>query len=204
MNPAPTVYILDDEEPVRKSLQLLIRSEGLGVRCFASAQELLDALEDIGPGCLVLDVCMPDVGGLELHQTLRERHVQLPVIILTGHGDVATAVKAMKGGAADFLEKPFDSEELLGRIRECLKGDARRRDTDEWRAEVARRLSLLTPREREVMSGLVDGKRNKQIAADLNISTRTAELHRASVMEKLQAKSLSDVVRIALMAGNES
>lgn len=195
-----TVYIVDDEEPVRKALRFLTKSDGIKSESFETAQAFLDALERIGPGCLLLDVCMPDMSGLELQEALRERKFEIPVIILTGHADVPTAVRAMKGGASDFVEKPFDGEELLERIHQCLSGEAKRRRTAEWRRQAAERLARLTRREREVMEGLVAGKRNKQIAEELFISFRTVELHRSSIMTKFEANSLSDVVRIALLA----
>ncbi len=195
-----TVYIVDDEEPVRKALRFLTKSDGIKSESFATAQAFLDAIDRIGPGCLLLDVCMPDMSGLELQEALRARNLEIPVIILTGHADVPTAVRAMKSGASDFVEKPFDGEELLDRIHQCLSGEAKRRRTIEWRRQAAERLARLTRREREVMEGLVAGKRNKQIAEELFISFRTVELHRSSIMTKFEANSLSDVVRIALLA----
>lgn len=198
-----TVYIVDDEESVRKALRFLTKSDGLKSESFETAQAFLDSLDRIGPGCLLLDVCMPDMTGLELQEALCERKVEIPVIIITGHADVATAVRAMKGGASDFIEKPFDSDELLKRIHQCLNGEAKRRHSVDWRKQAAESLSRLTRREREVMQGLVAGKRNKQIAEDLFISFRTVELHRASIMEKLDANSLSDVVRIAILTESE-
>lgn len=193
-----TIYIVDDEEPVRKALKLLVKAEGLDSRCFGSARAFLDGVDDLGPGCLLLDVCMPDMTGLELQEALRERQIQLPVIILTGHADVPTAVRAMKGGACDFVEKPFDSNELLRRIHECLNSEEKQRHKAEMRRQAVERVERLTPREREVMDGLVAGKRNKRIAEELFISFRTVELHRASIMEKLEANSLSDIVRTAM------
>jgi two-component system response regulator FixJ len=195
-----TVYIVDDEEPVRDALRFLTRSDGLASESFATAKAFLDSLERIGPGCLLLDVCMPDMTGLELQEALQERKADIPVIILTGHADVATAVRAMKGGATDFIEKPFDSDDLLVRVHKCLSGEAKQRETLEGRKQASERLEKLTRREREVMQGLVEGKRNKQIGEQLFISFRTVELHRASIMVKLEANSLSDVVRIALLA----
>ena len=195
-----TVYIVDDEEPVRKTLCFLAKSEGLKSESFATAQAFLDALDRIGPGCLLLDVCMPDMSGLELQEALRERQSEIPIIVITGHADVPTAVRAMKGGASDFIEKPIDSDELLERIHQCLNGEASRRRSVEWRKQATERLSRLTRRELQVMDGLVAGKRNKQIAEELFISYRTVELHRSSIMEKLEANSLSDVVRIAILA----
>jgi two-component system, LuxR family, response regulator FixJ len=198
-----TVYIVDDEEPVRNALSFLAKSDGLKSESFPTAKAFLDALDRIGYGCLLLDVCMPDMTGLELQQALRQRKAAIPVIVITGHADVATAVQAMKAGASDFIEKPFDSEELLERIHKCLSGEAEQRKDADWRKQAAERLSLLTRREHEVMVGLVAGKRNKQIAEDLFISSRTVELHRSSIMVKLDANSLSDIVRIALLVDDE-
>lgn len=198
-----TVYIVDDEEPVRKALQFLTKSDGLKSESFATAQAFIDSLDKLEPGCLLLDVCMPNMSGLELQEILRNRKVEIPIIIITGHADVPTAVKAMKDGACDFIEKPFDGDKLLLCIHRCLSGAAKQRSSTEWRKLALQRLARLTRREVQVMQGLVDGKRNKQVAHELSISCRTVELHRASVMEKLEAKSLSDVVRIALLAENE-
>ena len=200
MTEQQTLYIVDDEQPVRKALSLLARADGLKSESFDSAKAFLEVLERIGPGCLLLDVCMPDMTGLELQKELRERGVDLPVIVITGHGDVPTAVQAMKAGAADFVEKPLDSVDLMMRVHNCLNGEAERRQTQQGIEEARALLALLTPRERQVMEGLVAGRRNKQIARDLFISFRTVELHRAKVMEKLKANSLSDVVRVALLS----
>jgi two-component system, LuxR family, response regulator FixJ len=198
------IYIVDDDEPVRRALSLLARSEGLESESFASGTAFLaaiDAIEsDALSGCLLLDVCMPDFSGLELQHELTRRGVQIPVIVITGHGDVPTAVQAMKGGALDFVEKPLDVDDLLLRIRSCLSGESARRQTAQGQQEACRRVGLLTPREREVMAGIVAGLRNKEIARKLSISFRTVELHRAKVMEKLDARSPSDVVRIALLS----
>jgi two-component system response regulator FixJ len=202
-NKGQTIYIVDDEEPVRKALGLLVKAEGLESRCYETARAFLDSIEGIGPGCLLLDVCMPDMTGLELQEELVARQVQLPVIILTGHADVPTAVRAMKGGACDFVEKPFDTDELLRRIHECLSNERKQRHKADMQRQARERLARLTPREREVMEGLVAGKRNKRIAEELFISFRTVELHRASIMEKLEANSLSDIVRAAMWADSD-
>jgi two-component system response regulator FixJ len=195
-----TIYIVDDEEPVRKALYMLAKSDGLKSEVFESAQTFLNKLDELGPGCLLLDVCMPDINGLEVQEALRKRGIALPVIVITGHGDVATAVRAMKGGASDFIEKPFDADELLQRVHECLDRESERRNQLELKEEAVRLLERLTRREREVMDKLVEGLRNKEVAASLHISFRTVELHRASIMEKLGAHSLSDIVRIAMTA----
>lgn len=193
------VYIVDDEEPLRKSLQKLLKSVGYESRSFASAEEFLHAVDTLSPGCILLDVCMPGLSGLELQRVLRERRVEMPVIIISGHADVPMAVRAMKSGAADFIEKPCKTEELLVRVRDCLAGESEKQASHELHKEVESRLALLTRREKDVMNALVEGKRNKEIAADLGLSTRTVEAHRASLMDKLKAKSLSDVVRQALI-----
>lgn len=198
-----TVYIVDDEEPVRKALCFLTKSDGLKYESFETARAFLDALDRIKNGCLLLDVCMPDMTGLELQEVLRERKAEIPVIVITGHADVATAVQAMKAGASDFIEKPFDSEDLLERIHKCLSGEAARQKSIGWRKQATDKLLRLTSREYEVMEGLVAGKRNKQIAEELFISSRTVELHRSSIMEKLDANSLSDIVRLALLADDK-
>ncbi len=198
------VYIVDDDEPVRRALSLLARSEGLASESFDCGAAFLAAIEGIEPealtGCLLLDVCMPDTNGLELQREIKRRGIQLPVIVITGHGDVPTAVQAMKGGALDFVEKPLDVDDLLVRIHGCLNGESARRQTARGRLDARQRVELLTPRERQVMEGMVAGLRNKEIARTLEISYRTVELHRAKVMEKLDAKTPSDVVRIALLS----
>lgn len=199
-----TVYIVDDEEPVRKALSLLTKSDGLVSESFANSQDFLKQLPQIKPGCLLLDVCMPDMSGLELQEILQEQNSDIPVIILTGHADIPTAVRAMKGGASDFIEKPFDSEELLERIHQCLDRAKEHQNEIEWRRKVAQKMTSLTKRELQVMQGMVDGKRNKQIADTLFISFRTVELHRSSLMKKLGASSLSDVVRISILVDSDS
>lgn len=198
------LYIVDDDEPVRRALSLLARSEGLEAEAFDGGAAFLAAIEGVEPealsGCLLLDICMPDTSGLDVQREVQRRGVQLPVIVITGHGDVPTAVQAMKGGALDFVEKPLDVDDLLVRIRGCLSGETARRQTEQGRQLARQRVALLTPREREVMQGIVAGLRNKEIARELDISFRTVELHRAKVMEKLDARSPSDVVRIAMLS----
>ena len=198
MQSEPTVYVVDDDEPIRDSLRMLLGSAGLPVETFASAQQFLAAYTPPAPGCLLVDVRMPGMSGLELQELLAARKIALPVIVITGHGHVAMAVRAMKAGAADFVEKPFDDELLLECIRRTLARDADTRRRQSRSSESTQRLAALTPREREIMEHLVAGKSNKAIAADLGISARTVEVHRARIMEKLEAKSLADVVRIAL------
>lgn len=197
-----TVYIVDDDDAVRKALELLVKSEGLQALGFSNALMFLESAENLQPGCLLLDICMPGMNGLELQKLLQERKTDIPVIVLTGHADVPAAVTAMKCGAFDFIEKPFDAHALLAQIRHCLDLEKSQRDKERLRKRACRSLASLTPREKQVMEGLVDGKRNKQIANELFISFRTVELHRANIMNKLHANTLSDIVRTAILADN--
>jgi len=199
-----TVFVVDDDQAMRNSLKWLISSVGMRVETFASADDFLAGYYPGRAGCLLLDVRMPGMSGLELQEVLAERDIQLPVIIITGHGDVPMAVRALKSGAIDFIEKPFNDELLLDAIRNALVLDERRRDVQQERAEVAGRLIQLTPREREVMDMVTDGKSNKEIAADLGVSAKTVEAHRARVMEKMCAGSLAELVRMALVVREES
>jgi two-component system response regulator FixJ len=195
------VHIIDDDEALRESLTFLLRSAKHDVRSYASAKAFLEALPDAGFGCIVTDVRMPGMSGIELLRRLKELNVAVPVIVVTGHGDVALAVEAMKIGAVDFLEKPFDDEVLMASVEAALRqqdGQARRQSE---RAEVESRVAALSPRERDVLGGLVAGRANKQIAFDLGISPRTVEIYRANLMSKMQAGSLSDLVRMALIVG---
>lgn len=197
------VHIVDDDNALRSSLQLLMKSEGIPSLAYESAEHFLDSYDPSVPGCLLADVRMSGMSGLELHSFLNKQHFPLPVIMMTGHGDIPMAVQAMKEGALDFFVKPFDNDELMHRIRECLTKckDVFKAYNDHYR--YAEQIALLTPREHEVMHLLVAGKPNKVIASILGISTRTVELHRAKVMEKLKARSLSDVVRLSLQAENK-
>ena len=192
------VVVIDDDEGVLDSLEVLLAAEGFAVATYSSARAFLDDRRASPPGCLVTDVRMPDLGGLELVAALRRRGPLPPVIVMTGHGDVPMAVKAMKLGARDFIEKPFEPDVLVAGIREALAAGAAAGDAD---AEIGRRLAALTPREREVLEQLVIGRPNKAIARELGISPRTVEIHRARVMEKMQAGSLSQLVRMAFVAG---
>ncbi len=201
MSSEQTVFVVDDDAAVRDSLSWLIKSVGLNVESYASAQDFLDALDPKGRGCVVLDVRMPGMSGLELQEKLVADDVSVPVIMLTGHGDVPMAVRAVKAGAFDFIEKPFNDQVLLDRIQQALKQEQQTRQVEEQRAQVVSRLALLTPREREVLSWVVSGNPNKVIAAQLGISCRTVEIHRGRVMEKMQARSLSELVRIGLTSG---
>jgi FixJ family two-component response regulator len=193
----PTVFIVDDDDAVRRFLSGLIESVELRVETFASARDFLEAYEPGRPGCLVLDVRMPGMSGLELQRALADRAIDLPVIVLTGHGNVQLAVHAMKAGAIDFVEKPFDNEMLLDRIQKAVAENVRAgSERIKW-IEIAERMQLLTPREREVLDLVVAGQTNKGVARDLDISERTVEIHRANVMRKMQAKSLADLVKMA-------
>jgi FixJ family two-component response regulator len=193
-----TVFVVDDDQPVRDALKLLLRSVGRQVEVYASAQEFLDAYTDDRAGCLVLDVRMPGMSGLELQDKLNDRRAILPIIFITGHGDVPMAVETLQAGAMDFLQKPFRDQELLDRIAKALERDAENRRELLELKQIARRFRELTARERAVLELVVQGKANKVIAGDLDISQRTVEIHRARVMEKTQAGSLAHLIRMAL------
>lgn len=201
--PEATVFVVDDDDAVRESLAFLIRSIGLKVENFASAQDFLRQYNAARPGCLVLDIRMPGMSGLELQDKLNQMDSMLPIIFITGHGDVPMAVKAIKAGAADFVQKPFRDQELIDRIREVLEEDASARVEKLQKAEILKRMSTLTEREREVMEQVVDGKANKVVAIDLNVSQRTVEIHRANVMDKMKARSLAQLVRLVMKARGE-
>jgi FixJ family two-component response regulator len=193
---SPTVFIVDDDAAIRFAMQSLMESVGLQHEIFASADEFLEKVTAQPPGCLVLDIRMPGLGGLELQQELISRNNTLPIIFITGHGDVPMAVEAMQKGAVDFIQKPFRDQELLDRIREALATDQRRRAKRERVEQVRARLAKLTKREREVFDLVVTGKPNKIIAFELDVSQRTIEIHRARVMEKMEAGSLADLVKM--------
>jgi len=194
------VHVIDDDEGLRESLAFLLRSAALEVRSFDSAKAFLGALPDATPGCVITDVRMPDMSGIELLRRLKELKVGVPVIVITGHGDIALAVEAMKIGASDFFEKPFDDDLLLASVRAALRQQADQTKRGAERADIEHRISTLSPREKDVLAGLIDGRANKQIAFDLGISPRTVEIYRANLMNKMQAGSLSDLVRMALLA----
>jgi two-component system response regulator FixJ len=194
------VHIIDDDVDVRQSLAFLLSTEGHAVRVHDSALAFLKALPGAQDGCVITDIRMPDMDGLELQRRLNELKAGFPVIIMTGHGDVSLAVTAMKAGAVDFIEKPFDDEALLSAVRTALARHAMDSEREARLAAVQGRLAGLSPREREVLQGLVAGKANKMIAYDLGISARTVEVHRANVMTKMQADSLSELVRMVLAA----
>jgi FixJ family two-component response regulator len=200
----PIVYIVDDDEAIRDALRLLMKSANLRVLCCATAEEFLGSYKSELPGCLVLDVRMPGMSGLDLQRLLKERHIGIPVVIMTGHGDVSMAVQAMKGGAVDFVEKPFKNDVLLERVQQCLRIDIDERAKHRQNAEAASRIASLTQREREVMDLLIQGKRNKAIASELGISNRTVEAHRAKIMEKMRAHSISDIMRLSYAAGERA
>lgn len=193
------VYAIDDDRAVRESLGLLMKSMGISARLFESAQTFLDAYRADMRGCIVLDIRMPGMSGIELHRQLIDLHCTMPVIFVTGHGDVPMAVEAMQNGAFDFIQKPFRDQELLDRINQALTWDDEHRSEEERKRAVQVRFDTLTPREREVMGCVVRGLANKVIAMDLDLSQRTVEIHRARVMEKMDSRSLADLVRMSLL-----
>ena len=201
MTSDPTIFVVDDDAAVRDSLEALLESAGLTVEVYASGRQFLQEFTAPPSGCLLLDVRMPDISGLELLQELATRGKRLPVIIITAYGDVPLAVNAMKAGAVDFIEKPFADEVILDSIRRALEHGAKVQQTELSADDLAARTALLTPREREVLERLVLGRLNKEIAYDLGISPRTVEIHRARVMEKMQARNLAQLVRMGLAIG---
>jgi FixJ family two-component response regulator len=203
-SPAPTVYVVDDDDGMRRALDTLLSTVGYKTAVFSRPGEFLAAFKPDASGCLVLDIRMPDMSGLELQQHLNRLGSMLPVIFITGHGDVPMAVQAMKEGAFEFIQKPFRDQDLLDRINHALKQDAENRSTVARRAEVLHRLESLTPRERQVMDLVVDGAANKVIAIDLDLSERTVEIHRAKVMEKMGARSVAHLVKLHLTLSDKS
>jgi len=200
----PMVFVVDDDPGLRQSLARLIRSAGMEVKTFASPQELLDQGPPPGPGCLILDVHLPGLNGLELQQELAARKISTPIIFITGQGDIPTSVKAMKGGAIDFLTKPFKASDLLAGIQEAFNKDRQFRTTQIEIDQIQDRLHSLTPREREVLNLVVTGMMNKQIAAELRASEKTIKVHRSRVMRKMQVASIADLVRAAERVKAES
>jgi two-component system, LuxR family, response regulator FixJ len=194
----PTVFIVDDDDAVRGSLRLLLKSVGLAATTLSSAQDFLATYDPQQPGCLILDVRMPGMSGLELQQLLNLRGAIIPVIFITGHGDIPMAVEAMQQGAFDFLQKPFRDQDLIDRIQRALAKDQTGRAELQERSRIKQRLETLTAREREVLELVTSGKPNKIMAADLGVSQRTVEIHRARVMEKMGASSLAQLVRMVL------
>ncbi|MCC5866972.1 MAG: response regulator transcription factor [Gammaproteobacteria bacterium] len=191
-----TVFIVDDDHAVRDALRLLLKSVGLPAEVFASGDEFLAAWQPGLRGCIVADIRMPGMSGLEMHEALQQRGCRLPVIFITGHGDVPMAVEAMKAGALDFVQKPFRDQDLLDRINEGLQQEKSLREVEVEIEELTARLRALTPRERQVLERVVSGQPNKVIAMDLKVSQRTVEIHRARVMEKMQARSLAQLVKM--------
>lgn len=195
------VHVIDDDEALRESLAFLLRTANIEVRTYPSAAAFLDALPDARASCVITDVRMPGMSGIDLLRRLQELKIGMPVIVITGHGDVPLAVEAMKIGALDFLEKPFDDQVLLTSVRSALMRQDGNTKRHTERAEIESKLAALSNRERDVLGGLVAGRANKQIAYDLGISPRTVEIYRANLMNKMQAGSLSDLVRMALIVG---
>jgi two-component system response regulator FixJ len=196
-----TIYVIDDDDAVRQSLEFMLKAAGINSRGFDSAKAFMMVLPEISSGCIVTDVRMPDITGIDLLRHVKKTNPDLPVIVITGHGDISLAVEAMKIGATDFLEKPFDGQQLLTAVRSALSQDA---DIGKRKAELAgiqEKIAALSNRERQVLEGLVGGSANKNIAFDLGISPRTVEIYRANLMTKMAANSLSDLVRMAMMAG---
>jgi FixJ family two-component response regulator len=194
--PSPTVFVVDDYAPVRSAVSRLLRAAGFAVAVFASAEEFLAQFDPYIPGCLVLDLAMPAVNGLELQRILAKTGSVLPIIFLTSHGDIPKSVQAMKHGASDFLTKPVNDEDLLAAIRVAIERDRTLRREQTELSEIRARLATLTPREREVLEHVVTGKLNKQIAADLGTVEQTVKVHRARVMEKLKVQSVAELVRL--------
>ncbi|MCK4658064.1 MAG: response regulator transcription factor [Phycisphaerae bacterium] len=200
MESVPTVFVVDDDEAVRRQLQWLLESVGLSAESFGSAQGFQEACDPTRPGCLILDVRMPEMSGLDLQERLVAQGSGLPVIFVTGYGDVRTAVRAMKAGALDFIEKPFNDQELLDRIHQAIEQDARARQRQAQGADIAARLASLTVRECEVLDLVVAGEVNKAIALALGLSHKTVEFHRRKIMDKMQARNVIDLVRMVLEA----
>ena len=200
-DPAPTVYLVDDDTSVLRGLSRLLTAAGIKVAAFDSPGEFLRGFDPAAPGCLVLDIAMPELSGPDLQQALAARRSELPIVFLTGHGDIPTSVQAMKRGAADFLTKPVDGETLLAAIRNALEQGRVLREARQELAGIERRLQALTPREREVLERVVDGRLNKQIAAELGTVEKTIKVHRASVMQTMGVRTLADLVKLAGRAG---
>lgn len=193
-----TVYVVDDDAAMRKSLRWLVESVGLKVETYSSATEFLDAVKPSMHGCIVLDVRMPGLSGLDLQEQLKKDQVTMPVIIITGHADVPMAVRALKSGAYDFIEKPFNDQVLLERVQKALESGEEERVIEERRRMIDGRIDTLTPRERQVMEMVVNGMANKQVAAELGLSEKTIEVHRKHVMDKMQAGNVADLIRMAM------
>lgn len=197
----PTVFVVDDDDAIRDSMSMLLKTVGLQCETYPSAKDFLDAYDHDRPGCLVLDIRMPGMSGMELQELLNERHAITPIVFITGHGDVPMAVEAMQGGAVDFIQKPFRDQDLIDRINTALEGDRQLREELGEKQELMRRYETLTPREQEVLALVAKGHANKVAAYELGVSQRTIEIHRARVMEKMQARSLAQLVRMQLSLG---
>lgn len=204
MSAAPTVFVVDDQAPIRKALARLLASAGLETRLFDSAQAFLDSAYTDAPGCLVLDLAMPDMNGMALQQALARRGSVLPIIFLTGHGDIDSGVNAMKCGAADFLTKPVDAERLLDALRLAFENNRRARQERAGTEEIRARLATLTPREDEVLRLIVEGQLNKQVASALGTVEKTIKVHRARVMSKMGVRSVTALVRLVDRAGGQA
>jgi two-component system response regulator FixJ len=201
MSDKKLVHIVDDEDSIRRSIGFMLKTSGYEVETWSSGQAFLKDVKHVEQGCVLLDVRMPEIDGLEVQRQLAERGVMMPIVIMTGHGDISIAIQAMKGGAVDFLEKPFEKASLIGAIEEAFQRIANTTSALARATEAESVLGVLTPREHDVLHGLAKGLPNKTIAYDLGISPRTVEVHRANVMTKLQVRSLSDALRIAFAAG---
>lgn len=199
--PKTLVYLVDDDFSIRDSLSLLLESSGQAVRCFDSADAFLEGFDPEQAGCLVLDVRMPNMTGLELQEYLAHKDVTIPIIFISGHADVPDSSRAFRAGAVDYMEKPFDPDVLLSRIREAIKKDQETRVNMAEKRKLTKRLNLLTPREREVMILIVKGLSNKEVAKHLEISNRTIDVHRAKIMDKMEAEDLAELTVIAMQCG---
>lgn len=199
----PTVFVVDDDEPVRDAIGLLLDTVDIAYECFDSATAFVDGYSGARTGCLVLDIRMPGMSGLELQDHLIAKNDPLPVIFITGHGDIPMAVEAMKKGAMDFIRKPFRDQELLDRIQEAMSRDAENREHHADLEAVRSRAANLTPREKEVFARVAEGQANKVVAIDLEISERTVEIHRSQVMQKMAARNLADLVKMKILMDND-
>ncbi|MGQ0587169.1 MAG: response regulator transcription factor [Gammaproteobacteria bacterium] len=200
----PLVYVVDDEEAVGDSTAMLLRTVGLRSRVYRDPRQFLEEYRPEQPGCLLLDVRMPQMGGLEVQKELARRNATLPVIFITGHGDVPMAVEAMRAGALDFIQKPFNDDELIRRVQKALEQDAREREQLERREEIAARWKELTPRERDIARRIGDGAANKVVAAELGISIRTVELHRARILQKMGVRSVAQLAQMLARLGPDT
>jgi two-component system response regulator FixJ len=200
MSSEPTVFVVDDDHAMRHSLRWLLQSVGLAVETYATAEDFLAAYSAERPGCLVLDIRMPGMGGLQLQEELKARAIRLPIIVITGYAEVSTAVRALKAGAVDFLEKPFSDQQLVDYVRKAIDTDRVMREGEAQHKMARGRLDLLTTRERDVLHRVVDGKANKVIAAELGIVEKTVEAHRSRLMSKLDVDSLAGLIRLVQLA----